>query len=132
MRFLLILFLMTLAAGPGMARAGTDDAFLKVNSLYVVRAPRGTPLPGKGDVGDNPSGATVRIIQAGMGQWYWVEFDVAHFPTPGGKSTGPVMINKGRAWLNFAHVVYVYPLDGEIDYKLTYPQGFTIVPYSGP
>ncbi len=42
-----------------------------------------------------------------------------------------MVIEKYREWINFSSVTSAIP-QGEVDYGSTYPNGYTIVPYSGP
>jgi len=128
MRILLGLVLMVvLMSGGALRAAGTGNSFLTVGETYYVGALKDAPLPFLNS--GNSSTATVKIIQFGNAQWYWVEFDEYHFPTK--DKLGTVTIFKNRTWLNFAQATTVSP-GTETDYAHTYPQGFKIVPYSGP
>jgi hypothetical protein len=118
---------MIMMSGGVLRAAGTGDSFLTVGATYYLGTFKDAPIPFQ-NTGE-ASTATVKIVQYGNAQWYWVEFDEYHFPSK--DKTGYVTIFKNRTWVNFAQVTTV-SLGAETDYTRTYPQGFKIVPYQGP
>jgi len=113
--------------GSGCLRAADEDTFLKAGATYYLWADKDAPVPFQETHSGTGSTATVKIIQYGTNQWYWVEFDVYQFPT---EKTAAVTIYKKRRWLNFAQTLAVEPGD-ETNYAAMYPQGYKIVPYDG-
>jgi hypothetical protein len=119
------LILALLLLGGGLVRASDADSFLKTGATYYIWAATGSPVPFQATHSGNGSTATVKIIQYGVNQWYWVEFDAVE--TPAGS---PALIYKRRRWVNFAQVLGLELAD-EPNYQQLYPQGFKIVPYDG-
>jgi hypothetical protein len=126
MRAILGLVLGLLIAGSA-ARAGDDGDFIKIGATYYIWTLAGAPIPFEATHSGNGSTATVKIIQPGKAQWYWVEFDVDDVPP---EKSGTVTIYRKRRWLNFAQALG-FELAEETNYAQIYPQGFKIVPYDG-
>ncbi len=126
MRAILGLVLGLLIAGSSAARAaGGDGDFIKLGATYYIWTGTGAPVPFQTTHSGNGSTATVKIIQEGKGQWYWVEFDADDVP-----ASGSVTIYKKRRWVNFAQVLGVELAD-EPNYQQLFPQGYKIVDYDG-
>jgi len=130
----LCLLLLVVAVG-GTVRADATTPFPQVGYSYLLRAPVTSPLTHESAnaIAQNGAGpysaAFVKVLAISPNQWCWVEYDVVS--NPDAAKSGPVTIEKHREWLNFAAVTSATP-KGEIDYGATYPNGFRIVPYSGP
>ncbi len=99
MRAIIGLVLALFLAG-GSLRASDPNSFLKVGATYFIWAGAGSPVPFQPTHSGNGSTATVKIIQYGTNQWYWVEFDADDVPT-----SGTVSIYKHRRWVNFAQIL---------------------------
>ncbi len=126
MRAIIGLVLALFLAG-GSLRASDPNTFLKVGATYYIWAAKDAPIPFQETHSGAGSTATVKIIQYGTNQWYWVEFDVYQVPP---EKTAAVTIYKKRRWLNFAQALALEPGD-ETNYAAMYPQGYKIVPYDG-
>ncbi len=127
MRAILGLVLGLLIAGSSAVRAADENAFLKIGATYYVWAAPGAPAPFQESQSGKGTTATVKILQYGTNQWYWVEYDVLQIPPA---KSGAVTVYKKRRWLNFAQALSLEP-GPEIDYAGLYPQGYKIVPYDG-
>jgi hypothetical protein len=124
MRAIIGLVLALFLAG-GSLRASDPNSFLKIGATYYIWAAQGSPVPFQPTHSGNGSTATVKIIQYGTNQWYWVEFDVDDVP-----ANGTVTIYKHRRWVNFAPILGL-ELAEDPNYQQMFPQGFKVVPYDG-
>jgi hypothetical protein len=124
MRAILGLVLALFLTG-GLLRAAGEGDFIKPGATYYIWTGAGAPVPFQATHSGNGSTATVKIIQEGKGQWYWVEFDADEVPT-----SGTVTIYKKRRWVNFAQVLGL-ELAEDPNYQQMFPQGFKVVPYDG-
>jgi hypothetical protein len=127
MRLLTSLVVALALAAATNLRASDEDTFIKAGGIYYAWAAKDAPRPFANSNSGDGSTATLKIIQYGTNQWYWVEFDEYHFPP---NQNAAVTIYKKRRWVNFAQVTAVVPGE-ETNYSATYPQGFKIVPYDG-
>lgn len=121
-------FVIALILAGGVGHAADENSFLKTGALYYAWAAKDSPVPFQPTHSGNGSTATVKIIQYGVNQWYWVEYDVFDIPA---QRSAAVTIYKKRRWLNFAQTLALEPAE-EPNYAQMYPQGYKIVPYDGP
>jgi len=124
MRAIIGLVLASILAGNTL-RAADANSFLKIGATYFIWAAQGSPVPFQPTHSGNGSTATVKIIQYGTNQWYWVEFDIEDEP-----KGGSVNIYKHRRWINFAQILGLELAD-DPNYQQMFPQGYKIVPYDG-